>query len=430
MRSRYSEEPSPTSNCLIQVKGLYKSFCKDLKRSLFYGVTDAVREMLGMPKRHGLRSDEFWAINGVDFELKAGECLGLIGRNGAGKTTLLKMLTGLIRPDGGSIRVRGKVGALIALGAGFNPVLSGRENVFINAAVLGLSREETRQRLAEIIDFAEIGEFIDAPVQSYSSGMVVRLGFAITTVLKPDILLLDEVLAVGDAEFQAKCFNTLSARRKEGSAFILVTHNMHQMKRYADRVVYLKNGQIEASGDPTRCIAKYEADALGESPSTREPVAAMGTGRVKFSSVSFCDQSGRVIDQVGPHEPVTLSISFDCRSTNNIEPVLDVMIRDHFGVLYQSTSDDSETPFEGIPDNGVFLIAFSSIPSASTELFFYFTLLDRRTKEIFDWRRELVLKCRPDCRQTGRLCLRTRWSIASSAADSVVERVVERGRKS
>src|SRR6202012_1950313 len=196
-----------------------------------------------------LRAGEFWAVRDVSFALRRGECLGLIGHNGAGKTTLLKMLNGLIKPDSGKITLRGRVGALIALGAGFNPILTGRENIYVNAAVLGLTKKEIDLKIEKIIDFSEIREFIDSPVQSYSSGMQVRLGFAVATALEPDVLLLDEVLAVGDVSFQAKCFNTLARFRSQGTAFILVSHNMHQISRYCDQVLYLKRGQILSAGD-------------------------------------------------------------------------------------------------------------------------------------------------------------------------------------
>jgi lipopolysaccharide transport system ATP-binding protein len=181
------------SETLIKVENISKKFCKDLKRSLWYGMKDLGTEILGLPHDHDgrLRKDEFWAVKDVSFELKRGECLGLIGRNGAGKTTLLRILNGLIKPDKGRIEMRGQVGALIALGAGFNPVLTGRENIYINASVLGLRKREIDAKLDEIISFAELDEFIDAPVQSYSSGMNIRLGFSIATALMPDVLLLD-----------------------------------------------------------------------------------------------------------------------------------------------------------------------------------------------------------------------------------------------
>src|SRR6266480_6176164 len=193
---------------LIKVEGVKKKFCRSLRRSMQYGMQDIAADLMGLRMSPKLRRGEFYALNDVSLELRRHDCLGIIGRNGAGKTTLLKMLNGLIKPDGGKITVRGQVGALIALGAGFNPLLSGRENIYVNAAILGMKKAEINAQRESIIDFAGIRDFIDAPVQSYSSGMVVRLGFAIAIHCHPDSLLLDEVLAVGDTAFQSKCFNT------------------------------------------------------------------------------------------------------------------------------------------------------------------------------------------------------------------------------
>lgn len=243
---------------LVRVEGVSKKFCRSLKKSLWYGLKDMGHELTG--RRHGgdgvLRPDEFWAVQDVSFELKRGECLGLIGRNGAGKTTLLRMLNGLIKPDRGRIEMRGSVGALIALGAGFNPILTGRENIYINASVLGLNKLEINAKLDEIIDFAEIGEFIDMPVQSYSSGMNVRLGFAVATCLNPDIIILDEVLAVGDAQFRAKCYNKLSSLLRS-AATILVSHNESDIRRLCSAAIFLENGLVKSSGSPASCYLAY-----------------------------------------------------------------------------------------------------------------------------------------------------------------------------
>lgn len=247
------------SDTLIKVEGVSKKYCRDLKKSLWYGMQDLGNELLG--RRHGgngeLRPEEFWAIKDVSFELKRGECIGLIGRNGAGKTTLLRMLNGLIKSDTGRIEMYGKVGALIALGAGFNPILTGRENIYVNAAVLGLTKRETANKLDEIIDFAGIGEFIDSPVQNYSSGMSVRLGFAVATALKPEILLLDEVLAVGDMAFQAKCFQRINAIREMGGSILLVTHAVEQAAHFCNRSLLLEGGNIIALGDTVDVLARY-----------------------------------------------------------------------------------------------------------------------------------------------------------------------------
>ena len=258
---------------LIRAEGVSKKFSRSLKRSMWYGLTDIAADLNpfrpAAPVNGGLRAGEFWSVKDVSFELRRGDCLGLIGRNGAGKTTLLKMLNGLIRPDRGRIEMRGRVGALIALGAGFNPILTGRENIHVNASVLGLSKREIDDKIEEIIDFAEIRDFIDTPVQNYSSGMQVRLGFAVATALKPDILLLDEVLAVGDVAFRAKCFQRIGAIL-DHSAVIFVSHDAVQVSRICDQALYLRQGECLAYGPTQDVMDRYEADqpAVEDSSST------------------------------------------------------------------------------------------------------------------------------------------------------------------
>ncbi len=248
---------------LVKVEGVSKKFCRSLKRSLWYGLQDLGSEIVG--HRHGdmdsLRPDEFWAVRNVSFELKRGECLGLVGRNGAGKTTLLRMLNGLIKPDAGRIEMHGRLGALIALGAGFNPILTGRENIYINASVLGLSKREVNEKIDEIIDFAELGEFIDTPVQNYSSGMQVRLGFAVATTLQTDVLLLDEVLAVGDVAFRSKCFDRIG-KLINRCAVIFVSHDQTQISRICDFCLYLRDGVPQAFGQAYDVLSEYSKKNL------------------------------------------------------------------------------------------------------------------------------------------------------------------------
>jgi lipopolysaccharide transport system ATP-binding protein len=246
-----------SDDVLIRAEGVSKKFCRSLKRSLWYGMKDTLADLLGRSgTSRDLRDDEFWAVNDVSFELRRGECLGLIGRNGAGKTTLLRILSGLIKPDQGRIEIRGRVGALIALGAGFNPILTGRENIYVNGSILGLSKKEIDAKYEEIVDFADIGEFIHAPVQSYSSGMQVRLGFAIATALRPDVLLLDEVLAVGDAAFRTKCFNRIG-KILSSAAVIFVSHNEAQIYRICNQALLLANGRVVTQDSPERVLASY-----------------------------------------------------------------------------------------------------------------------------------------------------------------------------
>ncbi len=227
---------------LIKVDGLSKKFCKDLKTSLKYGIKDVFTEITGRSTKTNLRDKEFWAIQDISFEVRRGECLGLIGHNGAGKSTLLKILNGLIRPDKGSVEMNGRVGALIELGAGFNPILTGRENIYNNAAVLGFQKKEIDASIEEIIDFSEIRDFIDSPVQYYSSGMKVRLGFAVAAQVQPDILLIDEVLAVGDIGFVLKCFNRIDELLKN-TAIIFVSHGMAQVARICSKILLMDKGK-------------------------------------------------------------------------------------------------------------------------------------------------------------------------------------------
>jgi len=226
---------------LIKVEGLSKKFSKDLKSSLWYGLKDMWSAITGNTKKRELRKNEFWALQDINFELGRGECLGLIGHNGAGKSTLLKILNGLINPDEGKVTIKGRVGALIELGAGFNPILTGRENIYNNGAILGFTKQDIDAKVEQIIDFAEIREFIDMPVQNYSSGMRVRLGFAVASQMEPDVLLIDEVLAVGDIGFRTKCLNKIGELLPKCCA-IFVSHSMTQINRVSTKIFLLNRG--------------------------------------------------------------------------------------------------------------------------------------------------------------------------------------------
>ncbi len=273
---------SPNGEPLVRVEHVSKKYCRSLKRSLWYGLRDLGSELIGRrgDDRLRLRKDEFLAVNDVSFELRRGECLGLIGANGAGKSTLLKMLNGLVRPDAGRIEIRGRVGALIELGAGFNPILTGRENIYVNGAVLGLSKREIGARIGQIVDFAELGEFIDSPVQTYSSGMRVRLGYSVAAHLDPDVLLIDEVLAVGDMRFLLKCFNSME-KQLQRSAIVFVSHQLPQVARISTRAIPLDRGKALFEGSPADAINAY----LARSPS---PIPTfVGDERIRIADFAF-----------------------------------------------------------------------------------------------------------------------------------------------
>src|SRR3989338_2566431 len=212
----------------IKVENVSKKFCRSLKDSMLYGMTDIGKNLIGLGSNSSvLRKNEFWAVEGISFEIKRGASFGLIGPNGSGKTTLLKMLNGIFWPDKGKITTRGRVGALIAVGAGFHPLLTGRENIYINAAILGMTKAEVSNKFDAIVDFADIGDFLDTPVKHYSSGMFVRLGFAIAVHSHSEILLVDEVLSVGDIKFQAKCMNKMKQLDRDGVTIIFVSHSLN-----------------------------------------------------------------------------------------------------------------------------------------------------------------------------------------------------------
>lgn len=291
------------SESLIKVEGVSKKFCRDLKKSLWYGIQDLGNEVLG--RRHGsegeLRPEEFWSVKDVSFALKRGECLGLIGPNGAGKSTLLKMLNGLIKPDQGRIEMRGRVGALIELGAGFNPILSGRENVYVNGSVLGFSKKEIDRKFDEIIDFAELDEFVDTPVQNYSSGMKVRLGFAVAAQLEPEILLIDEVLAVGDIGFRSKCYSRL-AELIERCAVIIVSHQMYFINRMCTSAVLLKSGQNIYHGKPSQAVAEYNALFSQESKTI------IGDNDTFINNLTLRDEQNNVSDFFNWRDPFVIEM--------------------------------------------------------------------------------------------------------------------------
>ncbi|MBI2939440.1 MAG: ABC transporter ATP-binding protein [Chloroflexi bacterium] len=234
----------------------------------FWVQHDQPRSLLDMlrGRPHGRTEDEFWALRGVSWTVAAGDTVGLIGANGSGKSTTLKLLTGIMRPTRGRVIVRGQVSALIELGAGFHPDFSGRDNVFLNGALLGLSQADLRRRFAQIVAFAELEPFIDVPVKRYSSGMYMRLAFAIAAHAEPDVLLVDEVLAVGDEAFQRRCLDRLRELKQGGVTAIYVSHALDTVRALCDRVIWLDRGTVRYVGPVEAGIAAYRASFVADGP--------------------------------------------------------------------------------------------------------------------------------------------------------------------
>jgi ABC-type polysaccharide/polyol phosphate transport system ATPase subunit len=242
----------------IETRDVWKRYRRYGRRKQFGTLKSA---LLSGRVLHDLRPDEsFDALKGVSFDVATGRTFGIIGRNGSGKSTMLKLLAGIGKPSSGTIRVEGRASALIELGAGFHPEISGRDNVYINGMMLGLSKREIASRFDEIVAFAELAEFIDAPVKTYSSGMYMRLGFAVAINVEPDVLLVDEVLAVGDEAFTHKCLDKFSEMRRLGRTVVLVTHTLDLVMRFCDEALWLDDGVVRAQGDPKRVVDAYLLD--------------------------------------------------------------------------------------------------------------------------------------------------------------------------
>jgi len=274
------------ASAAIQVEGVSKCYpMRGGKRTLKQAVLDTVRP--GDGRRQGR---EFWALRDIDFAVAPGETLGMIGANGAGKSTLLALLAGTKRPTTGRITTHGTISSLLELGAGFHPDLTGRENVFLAGAVMGLSRKTMQARFDAIVAFAGIEEFIDQPVKHYSSGMYVRLGFAVAVEVDPDILLIDEVLAVGDLVFQRKCLDKMDEFRRRGKTMLIISHDLNTIQSISDRILLLDAGRVTGIGDPPDMIARYQEHSRMER--IRAARREWGTGEVKITGVEFRNAQG------------------------------------------------------------------------------------------------------------------------------------------
>jgi len=283
------------------------------------------------------RREDFWALQDVSFEIAPGETVGLIGPNGAGKSTVLKLISRILEPTSGRIEVHGRIGALLELGAGFHPELTGRENIYLNGSILGMSRTEIRRKLDDIVAFAELERFIDVPVKHYSSGMYVRLGFSVAVHTNPEILLVDEVLAVGDAAFQRKCFDRINALKDQGITIVFVSHSLNTVRDLCLRGIWLKGGRVAGIGPVEKVVDGYlnavtaEQETALQRHKIQDPARRWGSGKVEITGVRFLDAKGkeRFIFETG--EPMTTRIFFQAH--DRIErPVFGVAIYRNDGI--------------------------------------------------------------------------------------------------
>ncbi len=336
----------------VQVQDVYKYYKKFADRHKFLTIKSAlVNKTLFGDLQVGER---FEALRGVSFDVRSGQTLGIIGENGSGKSTMLKILAGISKPTAGAVITHGRISALIELGAGFHPEISGRENIFINGVILGLTRKEIQAKYEEIVRFAELEEFIDHPVKSYSSGMFMRLGFSIAINVNPDILLIDEVLAVGDASFVPKCLDKINEFRRHGKTIIFVSHDLATVERICDDVIWLRKGQVEMRGYPKRVVDayleyvgkkdsdKYQRQHDREARSVQDeqrvedglqsPEKRWGSREIEISNVKMFDGQGKEKYLFKADEP--LAVEFDVQAAGSEKDfVFGIAIHNSEGVM-------------------------------------------------------------------------------------------------
>ncbi len=315
---------SPTA---IEIAGLWKRFRKGGHEGLLWeAALSGARRLF---RRSAASSDAFWALQDVSLRVPRGEAVGIIGPNGAGKSTMLKVLSRVLRPDRGHVQVNGRLSGLIEVGAGFHGDLSGRENIYVNGAILGMTRAEIHRKFDQIVEFAGIGDFLDMPVKRYSSGMYVRLGFSIAAHMEPEVLLVDEVLSVGDVSFKAKCMDTMRNFLRRGTSVLFVSHNLAQIKRFCDRVVLLDHGQVRMEGTADAAIAEYSrlvTDLEDANPEGIENSHVGGRvhsgGPARIEAVRILKRDGLAARTFTSGEPVRVEIDYhiDASTGGLIDP--------------------------------------------------------------------------------------------------------------
>jgi lipopolysaccharide transport system ATP-binding protein len=350
------------SDAVITVEDLSKSYLVGHKSAGQGGRNDTFRDVVGRETRNFVRNavnllrgrqvllgdqvEEFWALSDVNFEVRRGQVLGIIGRNGAGKSTLLKILSRITEPTRGRVVIRGRVASLLEVGTGFHQELTGRENIYLNGAILGMSRAEIRRKFDEIVAFAEVERFLDTPVKRYSSGMYVRLAFAVAAHLEPEILVVDEVLAVGDAEFQNKCIGKMNnVATAEGRTVLFVSHNMSAVQHLCKRVILLKNGLIACDDLPEKVISQHLSDAVsGGRVDLRAWADRTTTGEARITELEWGDEHNGAVIIFGGDLRIRMHIEFSTPLTN---PIFGFIIHDASGIPISNSQSTHEGLYPG-----------------------------------------------------------------------------------
>lgn len=380
---------------VIEVKNVRKKF------KIFYDKGSSLKERILFTKRN--RYEERWVLNGISFEIKKGEVVGLIGRNGCGKSTTLKLLTRILYPTEGSIEIKGRVSSLLELGAGFHPDMSGRENIYTNASIFGLTRKEIDERLEDIIEFSELRDFIDNPIRTYSSGMYMRLAFSVAINVDADVLLIDEILAVGDVSFQKKCLERLNEIKKKGTTIIIVSHSLEQIESICNRAIWLCEGKIKEDGNPRIVNAHYyqemenirlqkevveevevddsKKEIIEEQNCFEKDNVRVGNGKIQFIDIKLIDSLGNSNSIFVPSS--YMRIELKCLENEKVDDVnISVSIFREDGIWCFGTNTYSETGynFKSTELNSVSL-EFKQLPLYEGGYYINIGLYDQNFKE-------------------------------------------------
>ena len=366
------------------------------------------------------RYEEFWALKDVSFDVPTGTTFGVIGHNGSGKSTLLKTLTGILVPDQGSVTTEGRVSALLELGAGFHPELSGRENVFLNGAILGLKKKEIEKRFDDIVEFAGLEQFIDSPVKNYSSGMFVRLGFAVAANVEPDVLLIDEVLSVGDENFQRKSAEKIDQFRRDGRTIVFVSHGLDSVEQLCETVAWLDHGKIQMIGPAAEVISAYRGESHDAKKSDDEFGSRWGSGEIQITSVELIGSDGERVEHPRTLDPLTIRVHVVAHAP--IQDTVLVAKIDQLGghTVWQSSTRRNGLSIGRIEQSATIDLAFPELPLLEGTYELTLAITNQTEIQPYDWWERRI---RFDVRQyinadQGVVHIPTTWTV-DGASDIV-----------
>jgi ABC-2 type transport system ATP-binding protein len=356
--------------------------------------------------------EEFWALRDVSFDIPEGRTFGLIGDNGSGKSTMLKVIAGILTPDRGSVRANGRVAALLEVGSGFHPELSGRENIRLNGAILGMSRSEIDRKFDEIVTFAGVERFIDQPVKNYSSGMYVRLGFAVAINVDPEILLVDEVLAVGDVAFQEKCADKFLEFKRDGRTVVVVSHSLPSLQNLCDEVAWLSHGELVDVGSASPILDRYESATHGGNQPGESGVAHWGSGEARVERVELLHGDEPVAGRLHTGDDLVVRVRYSCRGRVE-RPVFGLAIESASGVhLWANNSRDTEYTISAIEGTGHMDCRVPSLALQAGAFRIDAAITDPTTTHVYDYAKhcaEFIVERRPGEEMGGQVALAGVW---------------------